>query len=160
MRQRSAQQHITSLAALLLLAVFAVSILLALLAGASVYRRMTDRDQQTWEGRTATRYIATRVRQEDRAGALAVEDFGGVQALVLGAGEDYLTRLYCYDGALWELYAPAELAMAPEDGERLLELREMSLTLSDGLLEVDLTPPSGPARHLTLDLRSGEGAAA
>ncbi len=157
MKQRSGQQHIISLAALLLVAVFAVSILLSLLAGASVYRRMTDRDQRSWEGRTAQRYIATRVRQEDRQDALAVEDFCGLQALTLGVGQEYLTRLYCYDGSLWELYAPADLAMSPEDGERLLELEDMSLSLEDGLLQVELTPPSGPTRHLSLSLRSGEG---
>lgn len=156
MKQRRGQQHIASLAALLLLAVFAVSILLALLAGASVYRRMTDRDRQTWEGRTAARYIATRVRQEDCLRALAVEDFGGVQALTLGVGQDYLTRLYCYDGALWELYSPADLAMSPEDGERLLELQGMALTLEGDLLRIGLTPPDAPERHLTLSLRSGE----
>lgn len=156
MKQRRGQQHIASLAALLLLAVFAVSILLALLAGASVYRRMTDRDRQTWQGRTAVRYIATRVRQEDRAGALAIEDFGGVQALTLGVGGDYLTRLYCYDGALWELYSPAALAMSPEDGERLLELQSMTLTLEDDLLHAELTTPDDAVRQLSLSLRSGE----
>lgn len=158
MRQRSGQKHITSLAALLLLAVFAVSILLSLLAGASLYRRMTDRDRLSWEGRTASRYIATRVRQEDRLDALAVEEFGGVQALTLGVGQEYLTRLYCYDGSLWELYAPAELDMSPDDGERVLALQDMELSLSAGLLQVTLTPETGAARHLTLDLRCGEGA--
>lgn len=159
MRQHSrSQQHIVSLAALLLLAVFAVSILLTLLAGASAYRRMTDRDRLNWEGRTAAHYIAARVRQEDCLGAVAVEELGGVQALTLGRGQDYLTRLYCYDGSLWELYAPAQLSPAPEDGERVMDLQDMDLALDQGLLQVTLTPTEGPARHLTLDLRCGEGA--
>ncbi len=156
MRQQSRrQQHIVSLAALLLLAVFAVSILLTLLAGASAYRRMTDRDRLNWEGRTAAHYIAARVRQEDCLGAVAVEELGDVQALTLGRG-DYLTRLYCYDGSLWELYSPAELSPSPEDGERVMDLQDMDLTLERGLLQVTLTPTQGQARHLTLDLRCGE----
>lgn len=156
MRQQSRrQQHIVSLAALLLLAVFAVSILLTLLAGASAYRRMTDRDRLNWEGRTAAHYIAARVRQEDCLGAVAVEELGDVQALTLGRG-DYLTRLYCYDGSLWELYSPAELSPSPEDGERVMDLQDMGLTLERGLLQVTLTPTQGQARHLTLDLRCGE----
>lgn len=156
MRRQQHSEHLTSLAALLMLAVFAVSILFALLAGASVYRRLVDRDETNWSARTAAQYIATRLRQEDRRGAIAVEDFGGVDALVLGAGEDYRTRLYCVDGSLWELYADAALDLDPTDGERLLDLEGMELSLEDGLLQVDLTAPGGQSRHLTLDARSGE----
>lgn len=158
MKPSRGQDHLTALAALLLLAVFAVSILLVLLEGASVYRRMTDRDQETWQARTAFRYITTRLRQERDLSTLAVEDMEGVQALVLGAGEEYMTRLYCYDGALWELYAPAELALSPEDGEQVLELGGMALELQNGLLQVELTTPGGAVRQLTLDLHSGEEA--
>lgn len=157
MKQRRGQEHITSLAALLLLAVFAVSILLVLLKGASIYRRLTVRDEDTWEARTAASYIATRLRQENRLDALAVEDLDGLPALTLGLGEEYLTRLYCYDGALWELYSPAELTMSPEDGERLMDLQAMELELSGDLLQVELTTPAGSVRHMTLALRGGEG---
>lgn len=157
MKPSRGQTHITSLAALLLLAVFAVSILLVLLEGASIYRRLTDRGRDTWEARTAANYITTRLRQDNRLDALAVEEFGGLPALTLGVGEEYLTRLYCYDGALWELYAPAALELSPEDGERLLELQSMEPELSGGLLQVELTTRAGSVRHLTLALCGGEG---
>lgn len=157
MKQPRGQQHITSLAALVLLAVFAVSILLVLLEGASIYRRITDRGQDAWKARTAAGYITTRFRQENRRGALAVEELDGIPALTLGLGEEYLTRLYCYDGALWELYCPAELTMSPADGERLLELQAMELELSDGILQVELTTPAGSVQQLTLALCGGEG---
>lgn len=156
MKPSRSSSHITSLAALLLLAVFAVSILLVLLEGASVYRRMTDRDQETWQARTACGYLATRLRQEDRRGSLAVEEFGGVQALTLGADQEYATRLYCYDGSLWELYAPAELELSPEDGERVMELSAMELTLSGDLLTAQLTHPDGARQTVTLRQRCGE----
>lgn len=156
MRQGRGQEHITSLAALLLLAVFAVSILLTLLEGASVYRRLVDRDQASWEDRSAFLYLTTRLRQEDRLDAITVEDFCGRPTLTLGAGEEYVTRLYCYDGSLWELYSPAELELDQEDGERLLDLEAMEPTLSNGLLRLDLTDAGGRTRQLTLALRSGE----
>lgn len=156
MRKSGGQEHITSLAALLLMAVFAVSILLTLLEGASVYRRLTGRDRESWKDRSACLYLSTRLRQEDRPGAVSVEDFQGRPALTLGAGEEYVTRLYCYDGSLWELYSPAELELEPEDGERLLELEAMEPSLSGGLLRLDLTGADGKTRQLTLALRGGE----
>lgn len=159
MRQPRSQHHIASLAALLLLAVFAVPLLLTLLEGASVYRRLTHRDRESWEGRTAFQYIATRLRQEARLDALAVEDFEGVPALTLGGDGEYLTRLYCYDGSLRELYSSTEVTLSPADGEPLLELAGMDLTLSDGLLWVELTTPGGSTRQLTMDLSRAGGVA-
>lgn len=156
MKQGRTQEHITSLAALLLLAVFAVSILLTLLEGADLYRRLTDRDRESWQARSAFLYLSTRLRQEDRLGAISVEEFDGRPALTLGAGEEYVTRLYCYDGSLWELYSPAELELAQEDGERLLDLAGMEPTLSEGLLRLDLTGADGQTQQLTLALRGGE----
>ena len=158
MKHKRSQTHITTLAALSLLAVFAVTILLVLLRGATIYRRMTDRDQETWQARAAYQYVATRLRQEARLDAIAVEDFDGVRALTLGVGGEYLTRLYCYDGSLRELYAPAELTLSPGDGEPLLALQRMEPTQSAGHLQLELTTHHGAVRQLTLDLSSAEEA--
>lgn len=156
MKPIRSSSHITALAALVLLAVFAVAILLTLLEGASVYRRMTDRDREAWQERTACGYLATRLRQEDRLGALSVEDFCGLPTLTLGADREYATRLYCYDGSLWELYAPTALALEPEDGERVMELSAMELELSGGLLTAQLTHPDGTRQAVILRPRCGE----
>ena len=59
-----------------------------------------------------------------------------------------------------ELFSAADSELAPEDGEKLMEARALSASLSDGLLELSLTPKEGTAVELTLSLRSGEGAGA
>lgn len=161
MREERRQNHITALAAVTLLAVFAVSILLALLAGAGAYRRLVDRDAAAFDGRTAAQYIATRVRQSDGADAVAVEDFCGLPCLTLkewngGDGSQYVTRLYCYDGSLWELYTAADVEAELTDGERVLDLAGLELSLEDGLLNADLTLKSGETETVYLSLRSGE----
>lgn len=155
MREGTRQHDMTAPAALCLLAAFAASVLLVLLMGAGAYRRLTNRDTAAFQSRTAAQYLATRVRQSDGVNAVGVEDFGGVPALTVTEGE-YLTRVYCYDGGLWELYAPAGLDLAPADGERVLDLDGMELTLADGLLEAVLTQTDGSAQRVTLSLRSGE----
>lgn len=156
MKQSGEQRYIVPLAALLLLAVFSVSILLVLLEGASVYRRITDRDRETWQARSAYGYLTTKLRQTDREGALVVEELEGLPTLTLGAGEEYQTRLYCYDGFLWELYSLAGLDLAPEDGERITELRDLELTLDGGTLRAVLTQADGQSQTLTFTPRSGE----
>ena len=157
MKKNGIRHSIDALAALLLFGVFAVCILAVLLTGAKAYRRLTLRDQQAYERNTCLQYIATKVRQSDRLGEILVEDFEGSDALVLAAGQDYSTWIYCRDGWLMELYCYAAERLAPEEGRPLMELEDLSFTLEDGVLTVDLTTPQGGTQRLLLSLRSGEG---
>lgn len=166
MREERRQNHITTLAALALLAVFAVSVLLTLLAGAGAYRRLVDRDAAAFDARTAAQYIATRVRQSDAAfslsgeNAVSVEYFQGVYCLALREWNadygDYVTRLYYHDGSLWELYTAADGEAELTDGERVLELKNMTLALEDGLLEAVLTLKNGERETVRLSLQGGK----
>lgn len=155
MKKKFAQHHIDSLAALLLFGVFAACVLMVLLTGADAYRRLSDRDKASYDHRSCQQYIATQVHQADRAGDVWVEDFGGADALALREGL-YLKRIYCYDGNLMELYALEALPLSPEDGEVLMPLESLSLSMDGPLLTVTL---SGDM-PLLLSLRSGEEAAA
>lgn len=158
MRRKQIQHHIDALIALLLFGVFAVCVLAVLLTGADAYRRLTLRDQAAYERRACTQYIATKVRQADLADRLSVADMDGVQALVLGGDEEYVTYIYCYDGWLRELYLWCEEPPAPQDGRELIQAEGLDLSLEDGLLTVRVTQGSGRADTLLLSLRSGEGA--
>lgn len=160
MKRRTIQHHMDGLAALLLFGVFAVCVLLVLITGASAYRRLTDRDQDSYLRRTGVQYIAAHIRHADGVDVVRIEPFGGVDALVLAdEGGEYLTRVYCYDGWLMELYCAADAGMEPQDGEKVLQASGLELAEKDGLLEAVLTSPKGDRDTLRLSLRSGEGAA-
>ncbi len=136
------------LLAVLVFALFALCLLLVLLGGAGVYSRIAAAGDARYANYTPARYIATRVRQGH---AVALEDFGGVEALTFRQeldGEAYLTRVYCYEGQLWELYTPAAGDFAPEDGEPVMELEALAMELTDGVLTVDTG-----AQTLVLTLR-------
>lgn len=155
MKRRSIQYHMDGLIALLLFGVFAVCVLAVLLTGASAYRRLTERDQAAYQVRTCAQYLATRVRQADQAVGVRTEDFGGVDALVLEE-DGYLTRVYCYEGSLMELYCAADAEMEPRDGETVMAAQALSLELEDGLLTAVLTDAGGSRQTLYLSLRSGD----
>jgi len=148
------------LAALLLFGLFAACVLAVLLTGAGAYRRLTARDQAAYERRTCVQYLATRVRQADCLDRVAVEPFHGLSALRLTDDAGYVTRVYCFDGYLMELYADPESELVPEDGEKLMEADGLELSLTGGLLEISITGPEGAEDRLCLSLRCGEGAAA
>jgi len=155
---KQSKHPISGLMALLLFGVFAICILGVLLGATGIYQRLTERDAQSYEMRTAAMYVATKVRQNDRAGGIAVEQIGQSDALVLTEtveGETFRTWIYCYDDYLYELFLPADLEAAPEDGERLLPVEQLELSLEDGLLSAQITQ-FGESRQLRLTLRSQE----
>ena len=142
--------NLTRLMALLTFAVFAVCVLLVLLSGADVYRRLTEEGENQYALRTAAQYITTRVRQAE---AVEIGTFDGLDTLQFREtvdGREYLTRIYCYDGALRELFTADGGQFLPEDGETLLNAQALSLSLENGLLRVEITLPEGSTQTLLL----------
>ena len=95
---------ITDLLALTVFAAFAVCALVVLLSGAQVYQRLVQRGEDSFRLRTASQYVTTRVRQAEN---VTVADFDGCEALCIQEeidGKVYVTRIYCYDGFLRELF--------------------------------------------------------
>ena len=159
MKKNAITHNLDGLAALLLFAVFAASVMAVLLPGAKAYRGVTRRDQEAYNALTAVQYVAQRVRQADSLYGITLEDFEGVECLVLGQGEPYITRLYCYEGWLMELYCLAGESFSPEDGERIIEAQELKLSLDQGMLGVQVLTaqeeaPGSRTSELWLELRS------
>lgn len=156
MKREKIQHHMDGLLLLLLFGVFAVCVLSVLLTGARAYRRLTLRDQEAYRRRTCVQYIATRVRQGDLEGAVTVEPFGEGDALVM-AKDGYVTRVYWHDGWLMEMYAGEDVQLAPEDGEKIMELDGLAMSMDGGLLTVEVDGGDAGTDTLRLSLRSGEG---
>ena len=124
--------------ALLCLTVFALCLLLVLLSGASCYRGLVERGEESYGRRTALQYLTTRIRQAEE---VDIEDFDGCPALILEETvekETYTTKVYCYEGWLRELYAVPGAKLPPKAGTAILEAEELSLTLDGDLLKVTL----------------------
>lgn len=140
---------ITDLIALVVFAVFAVCVLLVLLTGAKVYQNLVRSGAESYTARTTVQYIATRVRQAEK---VYVEEFQGCDALVLREeidGECYVTRVYCYEGSIRELFCAENAVLSPEEGEPVLEAESLSFSLEEGLLTVQTD-----SRQLVLYLRA------
>ena len=141
MKGRTKNTLIPDLLALMLLGVFAVSLLCVLLTGAQAYRRLSRLGQEAYERRTAAQYLNTKVRQSPGAGTVRVQPFGQEDALVICRqvdGVDYLERIYCWDGWLMELFCAADTNFDPQDGERLIPARFLMLEREGALVLVRL----------------------
>ena len=149
-----------TLAAVTLMFVYLLTGLCAILLGVRVWRTAQVRMDENFDRRTPIAYIAGKARQSD---AMRLEQMeGGVQALVLDSdweGKRYQTRLYCLDGALYELFSPDDVTLRPTDGARLVGLAALEFSETDGMLCVTGTTASGQQTELLLAPRRGEGAA-
>lgn len=165
MKQQGKKLNVSGLLTLLLFAVFGVCILLVLLTGADAYQRLRRRDQSSYDRRTAAQYIATKVRQADEAGMVyaaafdASEPEGAGDTLFLKEeidGAYYVTRIYCHEGYLRELFADLEGEFSPGDGEKVLEAEELWFSMEGESLTVEITYGDGEQEQLSFYLRSGE----
>lgn len=146
---------LSTVSALLVLAVFAVGILGVLLGGVSVYRRLTDRDQAVYDRRTAAQYLTTKLRQAPGSGAVSTGSFGDGDALVITEqweGVSFVTRIYCHEGWLMELYSLAEGEFSPTDGQKIVPMDSLQAESRNGLLELTLTQGE-ESRQVRFDLK-------
>lgn len=155
---KAQKNYLVGLIALLLLGIFAVCILMILLTGANTYHRLTRKDSSAYDRRICIQYIATQVRQAERADSVSVERFGDGDALLLKEeieGQKYVTRIYTNGGYLMELFSADTALLAPEDGRKIMELDALELSLNDGLLRIVCTDALGQRTPMNLDLRCG-----
>ena len=138
------------LAVLLLLCVFSVLVLSLLRTGARTYKGITYDGRAAIEQQTDALYITKRIAQAP-AGVYAVED-GGVSCLrfpeTIG-GERYVTRIYCHDGWVKELFSAEDVPFDPSSGEKVIKAESMQVRweygypLSQRVLWVELKTEYG-----------------
>lgn len=149
---------LSGLVALLTFVLFAISILFVLLNGAGVYRRLTQRDQYSYDSRTCAQYVATKMRQAPSPTAISTDTFGTVDSLLISQdieGLEFVTRIYCYENWLMEIFTLADGDFLPEDGEKILPLGSLSVSQDGSVFSFILTDTEGNTQHLTISARGG-----
>ena len=116
--------------------------------------------EESYDLRTVTQYLTTRIRQADQTSAVSVRKFGQIDILVLSEDLDgtcYETSIYCYNGYLRELYCQAGLDLPPEFGEEILAINSFQAVYTPSLLHITFEMSDGTAETILLHLRSGKG---
>jgi hypothetical protein len=147
---------------LLLFCVFVFAAAAMVLGGVRVWQRTEKTMVSTNDTQTALCYLSNKVRQNDQHGGVYIDDLDGVPALAMESEIDgfvYLTRLYCYNGQLLELFTPAEVDLAPDCGVVLMEAADLSFSQENGMIRATFTAVDGTVDSVLLSARSEEEAA-
>lgn len=153
MKKKWTGHHLDGLIALLLFGVFAACLLAVLLTGAGAYRRLTQRDEQMYSRRTIVQYIATRVRQAKNPSDVELKPFGRGEALTIADRNGFVTRVYFHDGYLMELYTEEDSILNPQDGEKIMETGDLTMSMEDGMLRIIAVDREGERDEMFLSLK-------
>lgn len=152
------QSSAGTLAALMLTCVFGATMLLSLVTGAGVYRRVEGRVEQNAQSRVSLNYVIAKIHACDRAGMVKTGSFGDGGAVFLyeeAEGSLYKTILYVRGGQLMEMFCLDGGELAPEFGEPVCAALDLSAAQpKDGLLRLTLTGPDGETQNADIYVRS------
>ena len=147
-----------AIASLILTCVFGATLLLSLIAGAGVYRRVADRTEAGANTRVGLTYLTAKIHGYDSADAVYAGTFGGADAVYLLQDMDgltYETILSVYDGQLRELLCEQGWEMEPEDGETITEARSLTVEEpADELLRLTFTDGGRTTQQADIFVRS------
>jgi len=147
-------RSIDTIFVLIVFSIFAFSVLMVLMLGASVYRNINDIAREGQQEHTALSYIWTKAKNYDDADSISIGEFNGLPAMFIYeqiGDTDFRTVIYSYEGWLCELYSSAELNFAPGDGDRIIQIGNLGFRdVSDGIIEITVDN-----KRLFLSPRSG-----
>ena len=158
MKKEKKERSISALYAPVLLLMLAAGILTVLLGGVRIYQQQNARGQASENQRTAALFLTNQIRQAP--GPITLEPFGMETALVIReevAGAHYITRIYCADGWLRQLFTPETGTYFPEDGEKVLPMQSVQMAVEGNLLVLTMTDIHGTCQVLKLQLPIREG---
>jgi len=133
-------RSIDTIFVLIVFSTFAISVLMVLMLGASIYRNINHISRENEAEKTALSYIWTKVKNSDNADSISIDVFNGAPALFINetlGGTVYRTKVYHYNGWLYELFSEATLEFSPADGTRILLVDSLTFeAVENGLIRV------------------------
>ncbi len=159
-------QMINVLFTMLLFLVFVLCALFTVLIGGQVYENINIRSQDNYTGSVALQYVANKVRQGDREGAVRVTNVEGTDVLEIASGLEggnYVSWIYYYDGSICELFSDPADGLGLADGLKIVACSGFNVSQSsDGrLIHIATEGEEGGSVSLALrckenDLAGGE----
>jgi len=144
----------------LLLAALSISVILA---GSSVYEKISDNMENNYDRRVTFSYLATKIRQNDTGGNIYIEEKDGVPMIAIREsydGDEYVTYIYYYEGSIREAFLDMTSAkdFGFDWGDEIIKAAGFEFYFSDDneKIEMRLKDSGGNTQSTRLALRSGK----
>ena len=153
-------QNMGGLFTFALVGIFAILALLVAVVGVQAYQSVLDTTERNNEVRASMSYFINKVRAGDGMNSVRVGEFDGHCALLIDHnydGDEYQTRIFYRDGALYEQLASMEDEFDPEDGEYLIAVSDFTVEyVAPGLLFLSVISRDGEAHSAHVAVKTYE----
>lgn len=99
--------------------------------GKNIYDKINIEREINYDLRVSLSYIANKVRQADREGAVCIKELNGNNAVIIKEKYDdtiYETWIYFYDNYLCEILIDKGMSFDMSDGMKVLEIDSFDIT--------------------------------
>ena len=154
----------------LLLSALSISVIIA---GSTVYEKISDNMDNNYDRRVTFSYLATKIRQNDSGGSIYIEEKNGVRMMAIKEKYDsweYVTYIYYYDptpedtenddGYIREIFLEVEsdgstINFNLEDGDPIIRSKGFKFDLNgSGIIKMSLADENGNVQATKIVLRS------
>lgn len=159
MNFHSNKQHsIDILFMLSLFCVFALCSVVLIIFGADIYQDTVDKTNQNYLERTSVAYLTEKLRQTDIAQAVSIVTVDGVDMLTIESkinDQLYSTRLYEYEGYLYECFSRSDITLSPDAGQEIFEMNGLSFQfVTSSLLQITFDGTNKEKVSFYIDLQT------
>lgn len=120
---------ILSTALLLLLpALFAIITFLLIITQSIQYYSIANKMTRNYETKTASTYLTEQIKYHNQSGVISITEFYGIPALSFLKENHHQTLLYVYDDYLRELTVSNSSLISPDEGQKIVEMKALSIT--------------------------------
>lgn len=156
MKKLTPQKHsIDILFQLVVFLLFTFSAIVLLLLGINFYRSTVERSDKNSSARVAVAYIREVIHQNDEAHCVSVTEFDNLPCIELKQAEGYVLYLYLLEGELRELYTRENAKVSSNDGQKIMELKNMNFTMQgSNTLVVECEDLFGNREQVFISIRS------
>lgn len=119
---------------ILIMFLFLIIVMLSIIIislGKNIYDKINIEREINYDLRVSLSYIANKVRQADREGAVCIKELNGNNAVVIKEKYDdtvYETWIYFYDNYLYEILIDEGISFDMSDGMKVLKIDSFDIT--------------------------------
>lgn len=126
---------------------FALSLSALLVVGAKTYQSISENTEDNYQLRTSMLYVSNKVKAFNENGMVYKGEFNGGDALFLRENIDgisYITKIYVYEGQLYELFSEADNDLDAVSGTKITDVSAFEVTeIEKNLLKIRIQTPQG-----------------
>ncbi|MGE4214712.1 MAG: DUF4860 domain-containing protein [Anaerotignaceae bacterium] len=126
---------------------FALSLSALLVVGAKIHQSISENTEDNYQLRTSLLYVSNKIAAFNENGMVYTGEFNGGDALFLEENIDgisYITKIYAYEGQLYELFSEADSDLDAVSGTKITDVAGFEVTyISENLLKTKVLSPQG-----------------